>query len=126
MSSGARVFPSLSILSVKWEPIVSSRERIPKVHPAASGDAVKDSGDIVLVSCYELGHQPLAVASPLAFLRKSGFSPIGLDLSVGPLDDDAAASLARARMVAISVPMHTALRLGVEVAQRAPTLPRAT
>jgi len=80
---------------------------------------VKDSGDIVLVSCYELGHQPLAVASPLAFLRKSGFSPIGLDLSVGPLNDAAAASLARARMVAISVPMHTALRLGVEVAQRA-------
>lgn len=79
---------------------------------------MRDLGDIVLVSCYELGHQPLAVASPLAFLRENGFAPTCLDLSVDPLDDAADAKLARARLVAISVPMHTALRLGVRVATR--------
>jgi radical SAM superfamily enzyme YgiQ (UPF0313 family) len=79
---------------------------------------VKNPGDIVLVSCYELGHQPLAVASPLAFLRKSGFAPVCLDLSIDLLDDAAASTLASARLVAISVPMHTALRLGAHVARQ--------
>ncbi len=75
-------------------------------------------GDIVLVSCYELGRQPTAVAWPVAFLRRAGYSPICLDLSVEVLDEAAEATLARARLVAISVPMHTALRLGVRVAAR--------
>jgi radical SAM superfamily enzyme YgiQ (UPF0313 family) len=79
---------------------------------------VKNFGDIVLVSCYELGHQPLAVASSLAFLRKNGFAPACLDLSVADLDGAAERTLAGARLVAISVPMHTALRLGAQVAQR--------
>jgi radical SAM superfamily enzyme YgiQ (UPF0313 family) len=71
--------------------------------------------DILLVSCYELGHQPLAVASPLAFLERAGFAPGALDVSVEPFD---ASRAARARLVAISVPMHTALRLGVRVAEQ--------
>jgi radical SAM superfamily enzyme YgiQ (UPF0313 family) len=68
---------------------------------------------ILLVSCYELGHQPLAVASPLAFLERAGFAAEALDISVEEFDADKAA---RAGLVAISVPMHTALRLGVRVA----------
>ncbi|MDO8479188.1 MAG: CUAEP/CCAEP-tail radical SAM protein [Candidatus Rokubacteria bacterium] len=68
---------------------------------------------ILLVSCYELGHQPLAVASPLAFLERAGFVADALDISVEEFDADKAA---RAGLVAISVPMHTALRLGVRVA----------
>jgi len=76
---------------------------------------LRDSGGILLVSCYELGHQPLGVASPFGFLRRAGFSPDVLDIAVDPFDDD---KVARARFVAISVPMHTALRLGVRVAQR--------
>jgi len=68
---------------------------------------------ILLVSCYELGHQPLAVASPLAFLERAGFAAEALDISVEQFDGDKAA---RAGLVAISVPMHTALRLGVRVA----------
>ena len=79
---------------------------------------MRGDGEIVLVSCYELGHQPLALASPLAFLRQQGFAPTCLDLSVDHLDEAAASALARARLVAISVPMHTALRLGVRVAGR--------
>ena len=31
-----------------------------------------EKGTILLVSCYELGHQPLALASPLAFLERAG------------------------------------------------------
>jgi radical SAM superfamily enzyme YgiQ (UPF0313 family) len=73
------------------------------------------AGDILLVACYELGHQPLAVAWPAAFLERAGYRPAVLDLSVEPLDP---AKVARARLVAISVPMHTALRLGVAAAER--------
>jgi radical SAM superfamily enzyme YgiQ (UPF0313 family) len=81
-------------------------------------------GAIFLVSCYELGHQPLGVASPYGFLKQAGFEPDVLDISVEPFDDEKAA---RARLVAISVPMHTALRLGVRVAQRVRELnPTAT
>lgn len=80
---------------------------------------IRDPGAILLVSCYELGHQPLGVASPLGFLRRGGFAPDVLDIAVDPFDDDKAA---RARLVAISVPMHTALRLGVRVIQRVRSL----
>ncbi len=72
-------------------------------------------GAILLISCYELGHQPLNLAFPLATLREAGYDPLARDTSVEPLDD---AEIARACFVAISVPMHTALRLGVQVAAR--------
>lgn len=73
-------------------------------------------GDILVVSCYELGRQPVAAATALAELRRARFQPAALDVSVQGIDE---AALARARLVAISVPMHTALRLGVRVAERA-------
>ena len=69
---------------------------------------------ILLVSCYELGHQPLAVASPLAFLERAALKAEALDISVEQFD---AGKAAGAGLVAISVPMHTALRLGVRVAE---------
>jgi len=72
-------------------------------------------GDVLLVSCYELGHQPLGTAWPAAFLARAGFRPVQLDLAVDPLDE---AAVRRARFVGISVPMHTALRLGVRAAER--------
>jgi len=84
--------------------------------------AVQGRRDIVLVSCYESGHQPLAIAWPLAFLRRAGFAPIAIDLAVGADDPGEGAgavdALSNARLVAISVPMHTALRLGVRAAAR--------
>jgi len=76
---------------------------------------VREPVAILLVACYELGHQPLAVAWPAAFLERAGYAPAVLDLSVEPFD---AERVARARLVAISVPMHTALRLGAGVAAR--------
>jgi radical SAM superfamily enzyme YgiQ (UPF0313 family) len=76
---------------------------------------MRGAGEILLIACYEMGHQPLAVAWPTAFLERAGYAPAVLDLSVEPLDPD---KVRRARVVAISVPMHTALRLGVRVAAR--------
>ncbi|HKV84481.1 MAG TPA: CUAEP/CCAEP-tail radical SAM protein [Ktedonobacterales bacterium] len=76
---------------------------------------MSERGAILLVSTYELGHQPLSLASPGALLRAAGFSPRLLDLSVVEQQDT---DFAEARLVAIAVPMHTALRLGVRVEQR--------
>jgi radical SAM superfamily enzyme YgiQ (UPF0313 family) len=76
---------------------------------------MREPGAILLVACYELGHQPLAVAWPAAFLEQRGYRPDVLDVSIEPFDGG---KVSRARLVAISVPMHTALRLGVGIAQR--------
>ena len=76
---------------------------------------MKTSGDILLVSCYELGHQPFHLASLSATLQQAGYDPVAVDTAVETLTDDA---LRRAHLVAISVPMHTALRLGEQIARR--------
>ena len=72
-------------------------------------------GDILLVSCYELGHQPLAVAWAAAFLEARGYAPAVMDVSVEAFDPE---RVRRARLVAVSVPMHTALRVGVALIGR--------
>jgi len=76
---------------------------------------VRGEGEILLVSTYELGHAPHGIALPAAFLARAGFRPAALDLSVEGFD---AARVGRARLAAISVPMHTALRLGLAAAAR--------
>ena len=76
---------------------------------------MRREGEILLVSTYELGHAPHGIALPAAFLSRAGYRPSSLDLAVEPFDP---ARVRRARLVAISVPMHTALRLGVEAARR--------
>jgi radical SAM superfamily enzyme YgiQ (UPF0313 family) len=76
---------------------------------------MRKPGEILLIACYELGHQPLAVAWPAAALEREGYAPALLDVSVEGFDAERAR---HARVVAISVPMHTALRLGVKVATR--------
>ena len=77
---------------------------------------MRGAGETLVVSCYELGRQPVAAASALAALERAGFSPAAQDVSVDPLSPEA---LQRARLVLISVPMHTALQLGVRVAAKA-------
>jgi radical SAM superfamily enzyme YgiQ (UPF0313 family) len=77
--------------------------------------SLRSPGAILLISCYELGHQPLGVALPLGFLQRAGFAPDALDISVDFFDTT---KIEQARFIGISVPMHTALRLGVRVAQR--------
>src|SRR5579859_1057301 len=70
---------------------------------------------VLLISCYELGHQPLELAWPLAALRQAGLEASAFDLAVQPFDPRAARS---AKLVAIATPMQTALRLGVQAAAR--------
>jgi radical SAM superfamily enzyme YgiQ (UPF0313 family) len=69
---------------------------------------------ILLVSCYELGHQPVGLAMPMELLRRAGFEAEAMDVSVEGFDAD---KVMRACFVGISVPMHTALRLGLRVAE---------
>lgn len=73
-------------------------------------------GDILLVSCYELGHPSFGVALLAGFLEKAGFSADTIDISVVPISKE---KLLRAKLLGISVPMHTALRIGVKVAEQA-------
>ena len=79
-----------------------------------SGESLNDF-PVLLVSCYELGHQPAGLAVPMGFLRRAGFAAEAMDVSVQGFDR---AKSQRARFVGISVPMHTALRLGVRVAEQ--------
>jgi len=78
---------------------------------------MRGPGDILLVATYELGHRPGGIAFPKAFLERAGFRPAALDLQVQPFDEAAVSLVRRARLVALSVPMHTALRLGLEAAR---------
>ena len=76
---------------------------------------MRSPGDILLITCYELGHQPFHLASLCAMLQQAGYVPATVDTAVEILTEEA---ISRARLVAISVPMHTALRLGQQVALR--------
>src|SRR2546423_4266905 len=76
---------------------------------------LRTPGAILVVSCYELGHQPLGLAWPMAFLERAGYARRALDLALEPLHDEVARG---ARLAAIMAPMHTALRLGVPAARR--------
>src|SRR5215208_6305450 len=69
---------------------------------------------VLLVSTYELGHQPLHVASPAAALRAAGHEVRCLDLSV---EQWRAGDVEWAERVAFSVPVHTAMRLAVRAAE---------
>ena len=71
--------------------------------------------NVVLISTYELGHQPFGLASPAAWLRQAGAQVRCLDLSREPLEEDA---VRRAALVAFYVPMHTATRLAAQLVPR--------
>jgi len=71
--------------------------------------------NVLLISCYELGHQPFGLASPAAHIVAAGFPVQCLDLAVESFDDE---RVRAADFVAISIPMHTAIRLGVKAAAR--------
>src|SRR5439155_12819324 len=77
--------------------------------------SLRQPGAILLVSCYELGHQPIGIALPMGFLEQAGYAPVSLDIAVEQVDPE---RITHARFVGISVPMHTALRLGVRVAEQ--------
>ena len=55
------------------------------------------------------------MAHPSGYLNRAGYSPAALDIAVEGWD---VAAVQAARFIGISVPMHTALRLGLKVIQR--------
>jgi radical SAM superfamily enzyme YgiQ (UPF0313 family) len=76
---------------------------------------VRGDGEILVVSCYELGRPPQGAALPFSWLRRAGFLPALFDLAVEAPGDH---EIARAKIVVVSTPMHTALRLGSAFAER--------
>ena len=70
---------------------------------------------VLLISTYELGRQPLHVASPAASIEAAGHDVRAIDLAVEHWD---ASLIDWADAVAISTPMHTATRLAVDAATR--------
>jgi radical SAM superfamily enzyme YgiQ (UPF0313 family) len=75
--------------------------------------------NVLLVSTYELGHQPFNLASPAAHLLQAGHHVACLDLAVEKFDEE---KVRQADFIAISTPMHTALRLGMLAARRVKTI----
>ena len=69
----------------------------------------------LLLSTYELGRQPFGLASPAAWLRSAGFDVAVADLSRTRLDRD---EVAKASLVGVFLPMHTATRLALPVLDR--------
>jgi len=79
--------------------------------------------NVVLVSTYELGHQPFGLSSPAAWLVREGHDVACLDLSVAPFEEMVVRA---ADLVAFHLPMHTATRLAMPVIERVKQLnPRA-
>jgi radical SAM superfamily enzyme YgiQ (UPF0313 family) len=71
--------------------------------------------NILLISTYELGHQPFGLASPKAWLARDGHSVRAVDLALDQLPE---AALEEAELVAFYLPMHTATRLALPVIDR--------
>jgi radical SAM superfamily enzyme YgiQ (UPF0313 family) len=79
--------------------------------------------NVVLISTYELGHQPFGLSSPTAWLDREGHNVVSLDLAVGRLEESAVRS---ADLVAFYLPMHTATRLAMPVIEQVKQMnPRA-
>jgi radical SAM superfamily enzyme YgiQ (UPF0313 family) len=67
---------------------------------------------IVLISTYEMGRQPLGLASPAAWLKNAGHEVSTIDLARERLSPGA---IANASIVALFLPMHTATRLALKI-----------
>ena len=67
---------------------------------------------VLLVSTYELGHQPIGLASPAVWLIRAGHDVTCIDTSVDSFDTYTAALV---DAIAISVPMHTAARIALQL-----------
>src|SRR3954451_8671899 len=76
---------------------------------------------VVLISTYELGHQPFGLASPAAWLDREGHDVFCLDTSQQALRDYES-RIADADCVAFYVPMHTATRIALHAIHRVKAL----
>ena len=67
---------------------------------------------VVLVSPYEIGRQPFALAEPAAWLKRDGFEVECIDLANEPFDE---ARLSDAKLIAIHLIMHAGARLAADL-----------
>jgi radical SAM superfamily enzyme YgiQ (UPF0313 family) len=70
---------------------------------------------VLLISAFDLGHQPFGLASPAAWLAADGAEVECLDLAVQRLDDQ---MIRRAGLIGLYLPMHTATRILVGIIPR--------
>jgi len=82
---------------------------------AALADAATTRLRVLLISTYDLGHQPFGLASPAAWLRSAGLEVTCADLAREALDEAVAR---QADLIAFYLPMHTATRLASQVIPR--------
>ena len=68
--------------------------------------------NVVLISTYDLGHQPFGIASPAAWLKAAGHHVASVDLTLSALPS---LVIREADVIAFWLPMHTATRLAVKV-----------
>jgi radical SAM superfamily enzyme YgiQ (UPF0313 family) len=71
---------------------------------------------VLLISTYDLGRQPLGLASPAAWLRNAGIEVDCVDTSRDTLADG---QISEADLIAFYLPMHTATRLAAPLIARA-------
>jgi MFS family permease len=87
--------------------------RLRRPAPADDGSVRRGAGPLILLlSTYDLGRQPLALASAAAWLRRAGLDVRVCDLAVDRLP---AGALDDVTFAAVSLPMHTATRLALPV-----------
>jgi radical SAM superfamily enzyme YgiQ (UPF0313 family) len=83
------------------------------------GDRLVRPLPVLLISTYELGHQPFGLASPATWLRDIGADVRVIDMAVQDLPADA---LRAAELIAVYLPMHTATRLAVPILEEIRTV----
>jgi radical SAM superfamily enzyme YgiQ (UPF0313 family) len=69
----------------------------------------------VLISTYELGHQPFGLSSPAAWLTAAGAEVRCMDLALTRLDEE---TISAADLIAFYLPMHTATRIATGLIER--------
>lgn len=74
---------------------------------------------VLLLSTYDLGHQPFGLASPAAWLAAAGAAVTCNDLAVEDLNE---AAVAEAGLICIHLPMHAATRLAGRVVPKIKSL----
>jgi radical SAM superfamily enzyme YgiQ (UPF0313 family) len=90
-------------------------------HGRVDGRGTGGAG-VLLVSAFDLGHQPFGLASPAAWLAAVGARVACLDLAVQRLDYE---TVCAADLIGFYLPMHTATRILVDVVPLVRKLNRA-
>jgi radical SAM superfamily enzyme YgiQ (UPF0313 family) len=83
-------------------------QRTSAATPDRAGRPTAAGLSVLLVSAFDLGHQPFGLASPAAWLAAGGARVACLDLAVQKLDE---AAVRGADLIGFYLPMHTATRI---------------